>query len=353
MLRRYLKYIRLVSKKPLLVLRILLNYFRLFIFKEQILRKVDLCLTLRCPCDCEKCSSAKMLDLERKELTVAEIEKAAADCRKLGAIQLNLTGGEPLLRQDIFEIIKALKPAQVFISINTTGLLLDKKFILKLKKARVDMIKMSLDSPLAAEHDRHRGNPGCFDKVMQNLKLIHEVGGVRSHLSTVTIPENIRSGKIQEILKIAEKYNSTLALTIPTPAGRWSNNYNNLINQDDRRILDELLKHPLVTEDTDTGYTEVKCPGGTECLYITAYGDIIPCSVLQLSFGNIKDESLTAIYQKMSKFPPLKESVTVCKAGEKKDFIDTWLKPVGKESLFPIDISKHPSFIKEKSGDKD
>ncbi|MBL7197355.1 MAG: radical SAM protein [Candidatus Omnitrophica bacterium] len=350
-MKRYLKYVRLVYKKPLLVFRIFSNYFKMYILRRNVLRKVDICLTLRCPCDCGKCSSAKMFDPKKGELSLEEVKEVAKQCLELGAIQLNLTGGDPLLRKDIFEIIKSLQPARVFISINTTGLLLDKNLIEKFKIAGVDMIKMSIDSPIASEHDRYRNNSGCYEKVMENLMRIREVGGIRSHISTVTVPENIKSGKILDILKITKKFNATLALTIPAPVGKWVDNYNILISSEDRETLNRLLeKHRLVTQDIDACYKEVRCPGGIESLYITSYGDIIPCSVLQISFGNIRRERLKTIYRRMLEFQPLKESLPVCKAGESKEFIDKWLRPIAKSDLFPVDIFNHPSFLKD--GDK-
>jgi MoaA/NifB/PqqE/SkfB family radical SAM enzyme len=170
----------------------------------------------------------------------------------------------------------------------------------------------------------------------------------------VTIPDNIRSGKIFDILKIAEKFNSTLALTIPVPAGKWSDNYKILINGEDRKVLNKLLKnHLLVTEDIHASYRKVRCPAGTESMYITCYGDIIPCSVLQISFGNIRKEKLKDVYMKMLRFQPLRESVSVCKAGEVKCFINKWLKPISKSNLFPVEVSNHPSFSEEQNEAKE
>jgi len=350
-MKRYFKYVKLVCKKPLLVFRILSNYFRMLVLKQDVLRKVDISLTFRCVCDCDKCSSVKMFDPERKELTLGEITDIAKQSLALGAIQLNLVGGEPLLRQDIFEIIRNLRPSRAFISINTTGLLLDRKMIGRLRDAGVDMIKMSLDSPEASEHDKYRNSPGCFEKVIENLGLIKKTNGLRGHISTVTIPGNIRSGKIFDILRIAEKFSTTLALTVPAPVGRWSNNYNILISREDRKILNNLLKsHPLVTEDLHSSYKEVKCPAGTESFYITSYGDVIPCSLLQISFGNIRREKLKDIYGRMINFRSLKKSVPVCKAGESGDFIEKWLKPIDSCSRFPVDIDNHPSFQRTKTG---
>ncbi len=166
----------------------------------------------------------------------------------------------------------------------------------------------------------------------------------------MAIPDNIRNGKILSILKIAEKFNATLALTIPVSAGKWSDNYEMLINGEDRKILNELLeKHPLVTEDIHASYKAVRCPAGVESFYITCYGDVIPCSVLQISFGNIRKEKLKAIYKKMLRFRPLREPSPVCKAGEAKCFIDKWLKPIDKSNSFPVEIFNHPSFLKDEN----
>lgn len=347
MLTRYVRYIKLVWRKPLLVFRIVNNYFKIYILKREVLRKVDICLTLDCVCDCDKCSCAKMKNYNEDYLRPEEIKELVKQCLALGAIQLNLTGGEPLLRKDIFKIISLLQPSKSFISINTTGMLLDKQLIEKLKLAGVDMIKMSLDSPIASEHDRYRNTNGSYRKVLANLKVIKQMGAIRSHISTVTIPKNIRTNRLQRLVKVARMFNSTLALTIPCSVGRWTDNDTVLINNEDRQILNELIKkNSFVTEDIHAGYTRIKCPAGTESLYITCYGDVIPCSVMQISFGNIRNEKLKIIYQKMRNLPGLKEAVPICKVGESKVFINRYLKPISTIEHFPVSISEHPAFKK-------
>ena len=343
---RHLKYIKFFYKKPRVVWRIINNY-RNLINKKSVLKKVDLGITFDCQCSCDKCSSYKMRNSKKRRLTFEEYRRIARECISLGALQINLTGGEPLLEPNILHIIECLVPRTVFISINTNGLLLTESHIRRFKELGVDMVKFSLDSSIPEEHDKSRGVKGCFEGVMRALTMIKEIGGIRGHISVVTTPNIVRSGKIYEIVQIAEKFNVSLALTIPALAGKWSNQCDMLINEKDREILNKLLKHPLVTTDTYTGYAQIMCPAGIESLYITCYGDVIPCPVLQISFGNIRFEPLAKIYQRMHTFFSGEKVSSICRAGEDKEFIEKYLSPIGGYDSFPVSSHLISSFNRQ------
>jgi len=344
---RYKKYFkllrRIIFKKPFLVLRIAYNYFRILVLREKIVRKVEIGVTFECQCSCSKCSSAFMYAPGREKMSIEEIRDVAKDILSLGAVHINLTGGEPLVAEDIFEIIKAIQPQKVLITINTNGLLLTNDMIDRLDKAGVDIIKISIDSPLEEEHDQSRGYKGCFKQVVNALAYIKKKKRIIGQISTVCLKENLASGKIWKLIEMAKQYDALVGLTIPAVSGKWIEDEEVLLNKKEREILAELIKIPHVIRDVDEAYTRSHCPAGSEEFYLTRYGDVIPCPLIQISFGNIKEENLKVIWQKMFDFKGFKDKEKPgCLAGENRDFIKKYLLPLKDYKLLPLSINKHP-----------
>lgn len=336
---RYKKYFKFVRRKPLLFLKVFKNIITAKFFKKPILRKLELAITYNCQCKCQKCSSAKLKKSGFKELTLDEIKSVAEQAYSLGIFQVNLIGGEPLLRKDLAEIIKSFKVKKTFLSMSSNGVLLTESKIKELKKSGLDYIKISLDSPLAVEHDQKRGWPGLFEVIMQAVELI-KAEGLLCELSTVVTRENITSSKIWELVKLAKEKDVILGLVIPAVCGGWSQDYNVLLEEKNREILAELVKYPYVIRDTQTGLFCSQCSAGREQVYITAYGDILPCSVVQIAFGNTRKDSLKEAWAKMQKSKMFVESKELCLAGEDKEFIDKYLKPIDSIEKMPITLEE-------------
>jgi len=351
---RYAKYLRLLKiillKKPLLVIRLFFNYSRIFILKEKLVRKVEMGVTFDCQCSCAKCSSHFMKCPQKNELTLKEIRQAAEDIIKLGAVHINFTGGEPLMAKNIFEIIRCFQPHKVLITINTNGLLLDEDMIDRLEFAGVDIIKLSIDSPIEEEHDLSRGYNGCFKQVLKAMSYIKKKKKMLVQISTVCVKENLNSSRIWKLVKMAKDYNALLGLTIPAASGKWLNKEDILLGEKDREILKKLIKIPYVIRDTEEAYTRSHCPAGSEEFYVTCYGDIIPCPLIQISFGNVRNKSVKTIWNDMSDFEGFKNKDGIgCLAGENKCFINKYLLPLKGDKHLPVLIDNHPVICRDGS----
>ncbi|NQT89948.1 MAG: radical SAM protein [Candidatus Omnitrophica bacterium] len=343
---RHMKYYRIMKrviiKKPLVLLRILVNYFRIWVLKENVVRKVEMGLTFDCQCHCPKCSSEMMRGHKKERLGLAEIAKAASEILELGAVQINLTGGEPLMAEDFFQIVRCFKPHKTIITINTNGLLLTEDMIDRLERAGVDIIKISIDSPIEAEHDKYRGYDGCYSRAIKALSYIKSKSSILGQISTVCIKENLGSDRIWKLVEMAREYDALLGLTIPAASGRWLGQDGVLLDEKDREVLGALVKIPHVIRDTDEGYMRSHCPAGSEEFYLTCYGDIIPCPLIQISFGNVKSLPLRVIWQRMSDYKVFKEKKGLgCLAGEDRDFIDRYLMPLKDKASLPVSIEEH------------
>jgi len=343
-LSRYVKYARLIGmifrKKPRLVVRVAHNMLRRIVLREKVVRKVEMGITFGCQCDCGKCSSQFMHHQNRAELTLGEIRKLAGEIIALGAIHINITGGEPLLCKSLFDIIACFQPYHTLITINTNGLLLDEDMIDRLERVGVDIIKISIDSPIAEEHDRSRGYAGCFTQAMKALAYIKKKKKILAQISTVCIKENLNSERIWTLVKIARDYNALLGLTIPAASGKWRGDATVLLENKEKAVLKKLIKIPHVIRDTDEAYLRSHCPAGSEEFYVTCYGDVIPCPLIQISFGNVKEENIRSIWARMNDFSGFKDKQKPgCLAGENREFIEKYLSPLKNQEHLPVSIS--------------
>jgi MoaA/NifB/PqqE/SkfB family radical SAM enzyme len=149
-------------------------------------------LTYRCNATCSFC------DIWEKPSPYVTLENAKEnfrDLKRLGVKVIDFTGGEPLLHQQIDELLSLAKSMK-FITTLTTNTLLYPKLAGKLK-GKIDMLHFSLDSPDREEHDKMRGVK-CFDFVMDSIRIAGELGERPDILFTV-FDHNIH--KIERIYK--------------------------------------------------------------------------------------------------------------------------------------------------------
>ena len=341
-LSRYLKHVMLIDfrRQPTLLFRTLNGYFRTLVLKRRTLRSVEMAVTYKCQLRCPKCFAAKFYNPEKQILTPAQIADIWKQCLKLGAIHVNITGGEPLLRPDIYDVIKAFQPHKTFISLVTNSLLLDEKRLRALKEAGLSYLQISLDSYRAELHDEYRGSKGCYDKVISSAKLAKKIG-LRVSFTTVATHQNIKTEEIPEMLKIAGKLGVFLLINFAGRSGNWSGRDDVLLTHDDRIILNQYMKHPWgrLCEMINFHNIPGLCLAGKDKLNISAYGDVYPCTHIHLSFGNVLKEPLKNIYEKMTSFSHFKGFTTDCIRYDDEKFISKYLDPIDKIQTTPVPIT--------------
>ena len=130
-------------------------------------------ITHRCNLVCNICDIRK--DGSKKELTTVEVNDLIRQSYEWGVEEFVLSGGEALLREDIFEILDFVIEKRYRIGILTNGILLDNAFIAKLSPYLIDgalSLSISLDALTPEIHDDIRGKSGSFEKTLAGLKLL-------------------------------------------------------------------------------------------------------------------------------------------------------------------------------------
>lgn len=106
-----------------------------------------------------------------KELDTKAMFRLINSLAKLGVLEIVFTGGEPLVRKDIFELMKHAKEKNIEFSLFTNGTLLDEQRVRKLKRLGPKMVAVSLDSANPVAHDKIRGR-GSFSKTMRGIRSL-------------------------------------------------------------------------------------------------------------------------------------------------------------------------------------
>jgi AdoMet-dependent heme synthase len=161
-------------------------------------------VTYRCNLDCRMCNQWKTgLDASAQELSTREWFSFIDSVKRMHAAVIVITGGEPLLREDIFEIIKHIRGNKVACHLCTNGTLLNEVNVRKLKDSGVNSVSVSLDSDLASIHDKMR-RLDCFETVVNGIKLMRSLAPeIKIGINYVVTKINFRN--LDRMLAFAQK----------------------------------------------------------------------------------------------------------------------------------------------------
>ena len=141
-----------------------------------------LVVTYRCDLACAMCDLPSRGD-RRRELSTDGMRGVLDGFADLGVIGVGVTGGEPLLRGDLLEILEHGRRRGLLMHLNTNGSLVTGELARGLQQAGVVSVNISLDGPDAETHDALRGQPGSFSRVMRAVARLVAVPRRRFRIS--------------------------------------------------------------------------------------------------------------------------------------------------------------------------
>ena len=251
---------------------------------------------------------------------------------------LILTGGEPLVRGDLYEIIKHASSIGLSVVVGTNGTLLDENTVERLRACGLKGVGISVDSVNPASHDSFRGMPGAWEKTLNSADLLKSQGLEFQMQFTVTksnfdeIPALIElawkkgakaanvfflvcTGRGQEMTDISPaQYESMLKYLAEA-----ENEYAGRIMVRARcaphflRLVQQMHPDSPVMKGATSG-----CIAGTGYFRITPEGDVTPCPYMPTSAGNIKKRPLSDIWSNTDIFGPLRNRRYSGKCGDCK-----------------------------------
>ena len=165
----------------------------------------------RCNYRCMMCNFPSRYESSRKnglkEISTSEAKQVLKEFSELGASGIGFTGGEPLLRSDIFELLSYTKELGMITHLNTNGYFLDLEKSKQAIGAGVDSINISLDGAVSTTHDTIRGFQGAFDKAIHAIKNIlaqREIMNSPVRLKIVTVLNEKNIDEVPGLIQIVK-----------------------------------------------------------------------------------------------------------------------------------------------------
>ncbi|MDD5154972.1 MAG: radical SAM protein [Candidatus Omnitrophica bacterium] len=342
------RHLAFLKYKPLVIPRVINGYFRKIILRQDVLRTVDLAITGDCHYKCVFCSAYQLYKRGGPFLSVEQIKDIWRQCVELGVIHVNLTGGEPLLRDfnEVCQIIRNLDPQHFLVSLVSNGLNITKDKLRELKKAGLDTLQLSIESTDAHKHDTMTGIEGNLTKVMEAIRQAKALN-LNVCLNAVLYHGNIP--EIKKLIDFSRQERVFLVLNTASSEGKWHGSFDKKLQLQDMAIFDEFMRFPHVRHDSSINFSgKRECPAGKERIHITAYGDVLTCPLVQISYGNVLKEPLKNIYRRMLNTEHLKKYSRMCKHAFDKEYYDKVISPIEKEEKRPVSIFNHPLFKEAK-----
>lgn len=299
-----------VINKPSVIKRLIKNYTLKFIFKKDVLRTVDIVLNYGCNLHCPHCYAVGFVDHRQPLLSLPEIFKTIDKCCAEGAIHFNLIGGEPTLNKDLFKLIDYINTKSALISLATNGIKIDLEYARQLKEHKVDVVLLSLDSIDENEHDQIRGK-GSYEKAIRALDNCFKVK-LKVYISTVLTSQNLHNGGMKALGDYCRKRKILLHVNLPALFGEWKGRNDLFLSEVDQEEIKKFYRGKNVRSCEMSAYGVCRCTSGKEKMHITAYGGVMPCTFIPISFGNIRNEDLGIIRERMRVFPLLNSHNELC-----------------------------------------
>ncbi|MFQ5956465.1 MAG: radical SAM/SPASM domain-containing protein [Candidatus Brocadiales bacterium] len=339
-------------------MRFLSRRVRMMLEKMAFPVTANLAITHKCQCQCIHCSADPFKDATREELSVEEIKKVVDGALDLGASLIIYVGGEPMLREELYELIEHVDKSKAVVMIFTNGLLLTNENVKRLKEAGLFSLNISIDHSESVLHDDFRKVVGCYEKAFDGARLAREAG-ILTGISTYATHENLKEGHLERLLQIANNEGfSEVTIFDCIPSGRYLKDTSKILGQAERKAVIALAKRYY--ENTSMGVNAmalinsplgVGCYGAHSQFYMTAYGDINPCDFNPINFGNVRDMPIQAIWKKMVTHPDFNRRFPSCRM-QSKAYRRKYIDPLPPNPKLPIPIESIPEDVPAVSTDK-
>ncbi|MDD5729513.1 MAG: radical SAM protein [Candidatus Omnitrophica bacterium] len=296
-------------------------------------------VTERCNLKCRMCNLWKKPgNTEKNELTAAEIGRIVKEVKKSGCLIISIGGGEPVIRDDIFDIIESISASGIAAHMDTNGTLLNECNVSLLKKTGLKVLSVSLDSHIPQVHNAIRG-ADCFTSVIEGIKTVKRAApAIKIIINCVINKKNVQDlKKIYQLcldlevdgIKFAPVLNSGKQHDLslheikdlffePRDMEIINSNIKEVIKFDSKRHL--LLNSSAYLKGTADIYAKnrikQRCFAGITTCVIMPYGDLAPCYNLYnsgLVAGNLREKSFAELWG-CAKFKEIRKRSKRCQA---------------------------------------
>ena len=291
-------------------------------------------ITRSCNLACAHCRAAAGQGPYPSELTTEEGRALLDDLAGMGQVVVILTGGEPLLREDLLELAAYGTGLGLRMVVATNGTLLTPEIAARLLEAGVQRVSISIDGADAASHDRLRQVPGAFAGALSGIAACREAGLPFQINTTVTRANRL---ELPAVYELAQRLDATAHhVFVLVPTGRGQEIKDQLLSPEEyEATLHWLLKrqregrlhlkptcapqyHRLWRQEAAARGEKISvtshgmeamtrgCLGGQGFAFVSYRGEVQPCGYLDLLAGEIRQTPFPEIYTQSKLFQALR-----------------------------------------------
>ncbi len=252
-------------------------------------------LTYRCQCRCVHCYAEGRQRDPAQEMTTAEVKSVLGQAAEVGVLEVMFSGGEPLLRDDLPELVAHGRSLGLLTRLSTNGILLDREYVAALKEAGLTQVGVSIDHAHPAVHDRMRGLPGTFEAAVQGVRNLREFG-IPCQILTYASRANVDSG-LEDVVALGRAL-GVLAVCafFPAASGRLSGSCDQLLGERERARVRGIQDLTFAYLELPTARSMCRVAAKTFA-YVSPYGDVTPCSSVPYSMGSVRRTGLAALWR--------------------------------------------------------
>ncbi len=299
------------------------------------LRMVAWEITRRCNLMCVHCRGASTGDVYEGELTTEEAKSFVDHVSSHFSPVIIMTGGEPLLREDIFEISRYAVDKGLRVVLATNGTLLNDEVSKDMKRSGISRVSVSIDGATEEEHDSFRGVKGAFKGALFGIESLKRCG-IPFQINVTVTKRNL--GSLERIFSFSKDIGaSALHIFLLVPTGRGKDllgdelspdEYERVLNwfyekrMEERnmefkatcaphyyRIIRQRAKKdgiPFTRENFGMDFYTRGCLGGISFCFVSHNGTVQPCGYLEVECGNIRENPFKEIWESSPVFIKLR-----------------------------------------------
>lgn len=309
----------------------------------------------------EKC--AERVKNGEQELTTDRFRAIIGEFARLGTPGLGFTGGEPMLRPDIYELLACSRQHHMITHLNTNGYFIDDEAAGRLIDIGVESINISLDGARPETHDRIRNHSGAFDRATSAVERLHRLRrqkGTTLRIKNVAVLDETNIDEAMELVELSRKLGADCIEFIPrqplTADGARKDiscdeSFFTKVDQLVNKLLTQRMAGAATLENSPAHLrlfrssfaglpSPVTCRAGYNSLAVDCYGDVFPCFPWVCwgkSVGNVREGSLVALWNS-PEYKLSRNKVSSCR--------DCYLNGQVELNLL-FDLQSHMRFFKE------
>jgi MoaA/NifB/PqqE/SkfB family radical SAM enzyme len=210
-------------------------------------------------------------------------------------------------------------------------------------------LNISLDSATPEVHDSLRGLDGCFQAAVDGARRSRE-HGIFTGVSTYATSENLASGALEDLIRFSRDQGfHEVTIFDCIPSGKFLHRTDFILSDEEKEEIIEVgnrfhrADHPMgvVVMAKVNSPLGAGCFGGFTQMYITAFGDVNPCDFNPISFGNVREFPLEAIWEKMVTHPEYGVRSQTCRMQSPR-YRRRYVEPIPEGTPLPVPIEALP-----------